>query len=246
MQSTWFINFTAFIIFISVFTSVYAQSPKDLNSRGPAWVELGPVQKHALQPLQKEWINLSINSKNKWLKIADKFSKMTPEEQLRVQQRMIDWANLSPNERDHARIQFQISKHLSAEERKARWEAYQELSVKEKTELAAMAETKKIRKKKQAPYGNIKSHAPNTDINNLNSQKFLFEKNNKPNNFDTPNKPNTFIYSENPGVTTKLKSKINLFDINNKKYNKNWKEIFSSYYLIDPLTLLPFKRTSNL
>ena len=64
---------------------------------------------------------------------------MPAEEQLRVQQRMAEWARLSPNERAQARLQFQEVQQISPAERQAKWGAYQALSPDERKTLAQQA-----------------------------------------------------------------------------------------------------------
>ena len=53
--------------------------------------------------------------------------------------RMSEWAALSNQQRAQARLNFADVKRLPADERKAKWEAYQALSEEEKRELAASA-----------------------------------------------------------------------------------------------------------
>ena len=52
---------------------------------------------------------------------------------------MKEWAKLSNKERAQARLNFADAKQLPADERKAKWEAYQALSDEEKSRLAARA-----------------------------------------------------------------------------------------------------------
>ena len=56
-----------------------------------------------------------------------------------VQQRMAEWARMTPAERGRARLTFQESKQLTREQKQARWEAYQALSEEERSALAARA-----------------------------------------------------------------------------------------------------------
>ena len=57
--------------------------------------------------------------------------------------RMNEWVALSPEQRAEARLNFgktkELSKQLTAEEKKAKWETYQALSAEEKQKLAAKA-----------------------------------------------------------------------------------------------------------
>ena len=113
-------------------------------SNGPAWIELEPVHRQALQPLQKDWVNFDSASKRKWMDVARLFPKMSAEERARVQQRMRDWAAMTPVQRRQARILFQDTKTLSAsDELPQRWQQYQELSPEQRAELAERAAQRK-------------------------------------------------------------------------------------------------------
>lgn len=60
--------------------------------------------------------------------------------------RMSEWVALSPQQRAEARLNFaktrELSKQLTPEEKKAKWQAYQALSPEEKQKLAAKASSK--------------------------------------------------------------------------------------------------------
>lgn len=106
---------------------------------GPAWNDLTPGQRQALAPLQREWPSVGAQRKRKWMEIADRFPSMPAAEQQRVQQRMTDWARMTPEERGRARSTFRDTRQLPAEERQARWKAYQSLSEDERRALASGA-----------------------------------------------------------------------------------------------------------
>lgn len=65
-----------------------------------------------------------------------------------MQGRMKEWVALSPQQRAQARLNFattkELSKELSAEEKQAKWQAYQSLSEEEKKKLAAKAPPKPV------------------------------------------------------------------------------------------------------
>jgi hypothetical protein len=61
---------------------------------------------------------------------------MPADERKRVQERMAEWARLTPTERAQARMQFQEVRQLPAKERNAKWQAYQALPEEEKKSLA--------------------------------------------------------------------------------------------------------------
>jgi hypothetical protein len=54
-----------------------------------------------------------------------------------MQARMVEWASLTPAERERARLNFAEAKRLGPVDRAAEWAAYLELSSEEKKRLAA-------------------------------------------------------------------------------------------------------------
>lgn len=109
------------------------------SDRSPAWSALNPAQKAALAPLASDWAGIDATRRQKWLEVAAKFPSMPADERARVQARMAEWARLSPSERAGARLQFQEVRKLPAEERQAKWQAYQALSAEERSTLAQRA-----------------------------------------------------------------------------------------------------------
>ena len=110
-----------------------------LVSEGTPWGSLSPGQKNALRPLEGEWGRIDSSGKVKWLEIANKFSSMPPAEQSRVQNRMEDWAKMTPKERGQVRLNYKEAQQVPAQERKDRWEAYKALPPDQQKQLAARA-----------------------------------------------------------------------------------------------------------
>ena len=108
----------------------------------PVWADLSAPQKQALAPLASQWETLSEPHKRKWLAMAANFPKMPAAEQTKMHSRMAEWIALSPNQRTEARLNFGETQQLSADEKKAKWEAYQALPPEEKRKLAASAVAK--------------------------------------------------------------------------------------------------------
>ena len=69
------------------------------NAGGPAWSALTPAQQSALAPLKKDWQTIDVTRKQKWLEIAARMPSMPPGERQRVQERMTEWARMTPEER---------------------------------------------------------------------------------------------------------------------------------------------------
>jgi len=117
-------------------------------SAGRGWHELSPAQREILNPLASAWPSLSQSHKRKWLEMTRSYGSLPADEQTKMQGRMKEWVALSPQQRIQARLNFaktkELSKELTAEEKKAKWEAYQSLSSEEKQKLADRAPAKPV------------------------------------------------------------------------------------------------------
>lgn len=128
-----------------VFASAVAAQPKPLpvkgavDAAGPNWSSLSSEQRSALAPLQNDWSSIDAQRKAKWLNLAGRYPKMPPSEQQRMQERMTQWARLSPQQRAQARLNFQQAKQLPNQERQDQWSAYQALPESERKALASRA-----------------------------------------------------------------------------------------------------------
>lgn len=103
------------------------------------WAKLTPAQKQVLAPLQRDWASIDGPRRSKWLEVAARFPSMPADERERVQDRMAGWSHLTPAERSRARLQFQETRQVPADERQAKWQAYQALSPEERRSLAQRA-----------------------------------------------------------------------------------------------------------
>jgi len=110
-----------------------ARSAPVATVSGPAWSELSP--------LKKDWSQIDATRKQKWLEIAARFPSMPAEERQRIQDRMNEWARMTPDERGRARLQFQEARQISPQQRQERWDAYMALPAEERRALAARART---------------------------------------------------------------------------------------------------------
>jgi hypothetical protein len=106
------------------------------------WQNLTNSQKKALAPLAPHWAQISPAQKNKWLAMSNNFDNLSPREQAILHNRMADWASLSPQQRAQARLNFNETKTLGADQKKTQWEAYQALSQDDRKKLAAQQTTK--------------------------------------------------------------------------------------------------------
>jgi hypothetical protein len=123
-------------------------------SRSPTWAELSPANKAALAPLASQWDQLDAQRKQTWLGIVQRYPKMPPAQQERVQQQMGVWAGLTPDQRRIAREQYKSLKQLPPEERRAvreKWQEYQQLPPEKRRELARKGENATAAGKPKAP-----------------------------------------------------------------------------------------------
>jgi Spy/CpxP family protein refolding chaperone len=112
----------------------------------PAWTELTPPQQQALKPLAATWNSISEPQKRKWLAVSKNYPALPPAGQATMHSRMNEWVAMSPQDRAAARLNFaktnELSKQLTADEKKAKWETYQALRPEEKAKLAAKGSPK--------------------------------------------------------------------------------------------------------
>ncbi len=112
----------------------------------PAWAELTLPQQQALKPLAATWNSISEPQKRKWLAVSKNYPALPPAGQATMHSRMNEWVAMSPQDRAAARLNFaktkELSKQLTPDEKKAKWEAYQALSAEEKAKLAAKGSPK--------------------------------------------------------------------------------------------------------
>lgn len=103
----------------------------------PGWNDLTVRQQAALTPLAAHWASLSETQRQKWIALSRNYDRLSEGEQAKLQERMSDWAALSVQQRNQARLNFAETSKLPADEKKARWEAYQALSEEERGKLAS-------------------------------------------------------------------------------------------------------------
>ncbi|MFL6642718.1 DUF3106 domain-containing protein [Paraburkholderia fungorum] len=108
------------------------------GSKSPmAWSRLSAADHVALAPFAGEWDTFSEERKRKWIKIASRYPKLSPEAQKRLHDRMTEWVRMTPDQRRVARENYQVSKELPRETRQNAWKAYQQLPEEQKERLAA-------------------------------------------------------------------------------------------------------------
>jgi len=98
----------------------------------PEWSALTSAQQSVLAPLKDDWSELDSTRRAKWVKVANRYPKMKPEERERLQARMKEWANLSTEERRAIRQKYLAIKKMppsSREQLKVQWQQYQQSLV---------------------------------------------------------------------------------------------------------------------
>ena len=100
-----------------------------VKSPRPLWSELSPKQQAVLAPLAADWDNLDTTRRKKWVTIANRYPKMKPDEQQRLQSRMQAWAKLTPAQRRVARDNYKSLRQLPRPQRgevHEKWQQYQQ------------------------------------------------------------------------------------------------------------------------
>lgn len=114
------------------------------SGEGPGWETLNTPQKLALYPLADRWALLSSLQKRRWLALAQGFAALPADEQARLHDRMTEWASLSAQQRNQARLNYAITNRLAPQDKRSQWNAYQALSEEERRQLAARAAVKPL------------------------------------------------------------------------------------------------------
>jgi hypothetical protein len=111
--------------------------PSLLPLAQPLWSELSAAQHEVLAPLEPQWNALPAAKKRSWLKLADRVPKMKPPEREKAQERIREWATLTPEQRRLARNNYRLAKSLDKEEREASWEQYNSMTDEQRSVLRA-------------------------------------------------------------------------------------------------------------
>ncbi|MDR1311006.1 MAG: DUF3106 domain-containing protein [Burkholderiaceae bacterium] len=108
----------------------------------PYWRELTQAQRDLLAPLEKDWNVIPAPRKKKWLELAEKMEQMPQEERQRLQGRLKEWVNMTPEERQEVRRNYLEMKEQHLRNKSEAWQAYQELPEAEKKKYQARARRK--------------------------------------------------------------------------------------------------------
>lgn len=148
-----------------------------VNNQGPSWAKLTATQKEALSPLESLWNDMEAHRKQKWIRIADRFHMLSPEQQQLAQERMQEWVSLPAIDRRQARAVFDGVKGVIPEEvRVMKWNEYQKLSAKEREKLIELAQARigdaEASKRVDAPASTDKSPTPRSALSKHSDKPF--------------------------------------------------------------------------
>lgn len=138
------------VLFIALHAAVAAEPPTTAvigTPPQPAWSQLSPKQQETLAPLAKDWDKMENIRKKKWLGIADRYPSMKQDEQHRMQDRMREWANLTPDQRAKVRSSYKDFNQLPPEQKqlvKQKWEAYSNLPREQQLLLREAGKSSKL------------------------------------------------------------------------------------------------------
>lgn len=191
----------------------------------PTWQSLTPAQQALLAPLEHDWARLGAIQRSKWLNATPMLASLPAPELARLHERMRDWAHLTPAERRDARVGFQVAKQIDAEERQAKWEAYQALPPEKRQELAEKAAA---RRKAQAiaPGHTAKPLAAAPKSNIVPAAPKLV----------TPTPVTGSLVQAKPGATTVLITQARVMP---SHHAAGEAKVVADPALVDPKTLLP-------
>jgi hypothetical protein len=111
--------------------------PSLLPLAQPLWQDLPRVEQQVLQPFEAQWNSWPAAEKRRWQTLAQRMPDMTPDQQARALQRIDEWAALSPDQQRLALRNYRLARQLTADERKAQWERYTQMTAEEKRKLRA-------------------------------------------------------------------------------------------------------------
>src|SRR5690606_21119509 len=122
-------------------TSPPPERPSLVSLLEPLWMDLTLAQQAALAPFAPEWNTWPTAEKKAWVTLADKLPRMSAERRVKAQRRILEWANLSPEQRTTARANFRLAKELSAKEKAQEWRNYQSMTREQREVLRRAGST---------------------------------------------------------------------------------------------------------
>ncbi len=121
--------------------STAAPRPSLLALAQPLWTELNPAQQAALRPFADEWNTWSAAEKRSWVSLADRLPRMDPAKREKAQQRIVEWAKITPEARRTARANYRLAKERSPDTRVSEWERYRSMTQEQQSVLRQAGST---------------------------------------------------------------------------------------------------------
>lgn len=122
-------------------TSPAPERPSLVAMLEPLWVDLTSAQQQALAPFAPEWNTWPTAEKKSWVALADKLPAMSPDRQEKALRRILEWANLSPEQRRVARANYRLAKERPARQRVEEWQSYQSMTQEQREILRKAGST---------------------------------------------------------------------------------------------------------
>lgn len=148
-----------------------------VNNQGPSWAKLSASQREALGPLESLWNDMEAHRKQKWIRIADRFHMLSPEQQQLAQERMQEWVSLPAIDRRQARAVYDgVNDIIPEDVRVMKWNEYQKLSPKEREKLIELAQARVSdadpAKRADAPVSGDRPKAPRSALSKHSDKPF--------------------------------------------------------------------------
>ncbi len=122
-------------------TAAAAERPSLVAMLEPLWVDLTEQQRQALAPFAPEWNTWPTAEKKSWVALADKLPSLSPERQEKARRRILEWANLTPEQRRVARANYRLAKERPAQKRVEEWQSYQSMTQEQREVLRKAGST---------------------------------------------------------------------------------------------------------
>ncbi|MDA8382216.1 MAG: DUF3106 domain-containing protein [Betaproteobacteria bacterium] len=139
----------------------HARAPARAPHAAPlSWYSLTPQQRTVLAPVSREWNGLPLKLRRSFVVVANRYPRMSPEQQEHVRANLIAWSRLTPQQRALARKNYERLRRLTPAQRRAlklKWLRRHRELLRERREL-------KIREKAAArrPAGAVTPSAAST------------------------------------------------------------------------------------
>lgn len=112
---------------------------KSIEEQTLVWSRLTRDERRALAPLSSQWDQLPVIQRRRLLGVAKKYKTMRPEQQARIQARLVQWSRLSLAQRRFIRNNYQKLSELQPSQRLSiamRWTEFQQQQKPQQSEVS--------------------------------------------------------------------------------------------------------------